>query len=375
MKSVSLTLSRPFAWLARVDLVFVAMVLILGIVALIEPSQVPQSLEFTARAVLKTSPFLVASVALAAYAKASGSDSLISHAFQGSPIRAIFTAAFMGALSPFCSCGVIPVIAALLSMGVPLGPVMAFWLASPLMDPSMFLLTSATLGAEFAIAKTVAAIGVGLLGGFGSLLLVKSGWIGESLREGVGNGGCAASKIRAPKAVVWAIWHEPERLRTMGKTASASATFLGKWLLLAFLLESLMVAWMPNDLIAHAAGGEGMLPIAAATFIGIPSYLNGYAALPLVKGLLESGLAPGAAMAFLVSGGITSMPAAMAVWAIARPRVFCTYIGAAVVGALIAGAAYGAWIGIDRPSTSVQWQLKNQQALEEADHVSREMTC
>ena len=40
----------------------------------------------------------------------------------------------LGALAPFCSCEVIPFISALLAVGAPLSAVMAFWLASPLMD-------------------------------------------------------------------------------------------------------------------------------------------------------------------------------------------------------------------------------------------------
>lgn len=50
-----------------------------------------------------------------------------------------------GSLSPLCSCGVVPVIAALLATGVPLAPVMAFLIASPIMDPVMFILTAAGL--------------------------------------------------------------------------------------------------------------------------------------------------------------------------------------------------------------------------------------
>jgi len=52
-------------------------------------------------------------------------------------------------------------------------------------------------------------------------------------------------------------------------------------------------------------------------------------------------MAPGAAMAFLVAGGVTSIPAAMAVFAIARLRVFALYLGFAVLGAFLAGLAYG----------------------------------
>ena len=70
--------------------------------------------------------------------------------------------------------------------------------------------TRLSLGLQFAIAKTVAAIAVGLLGGFGVLVMQRMGiLVGEPLRDGIRNGGCAGSKIRNPKDVVWRYWHEP----------------------------------------------------------------------------------------------------------------------------------------------------------------------
>lgn len=344
MNVLSTSLPKPFSYLARIDKSAFFMVVLLATVALIDATQFVISLEFVLRAAIKTFPFLVLSVTLAAYAKASGSDNLIARAFTGSPRTAIVAAALMGALSPFCSCGVIPIIAALLAMGVPLGPVMAFWLASPLMDPSMFVLTTATLGLQFAIAKTLAAIGIGVLSGTVAATFVRAGLVGEVLREHVGNGGCAGSKIRNPKAVVWAVWHEPARREVLLKGMRTNTVMLGKWLLLAFLLESLMVAWMPNTIAAALIGRDGFAPILAATFIGIPSYLNGYAALPLVHGLMEQGLAPGAAMAFLVAGGITSVPAMMAVWAITTKRVFALYCGLGIASSVLAGLAYAQWV-------------------------------
>ena len=71
---------------------------------------------------------------------------------------------------------------------------------------------------------------------------------GSALREGVGNGGCAGSKIRNPKSVVWQAWTEPARREAFAKSAVQNALFLGKWLLLAFALESLMVAYVPSEL-------------------------------------------------------------------------------------------------------------------------------
>jgi uncharacterized membrane protein YraQ (UPF0718 family) len=90
---------------------------------------------------------------------------------------AIFAGSLAGALSPFCSCSVIPVIAGMLASGVPLAPVMAFCIASPIMDPKMFILTAAGINVNFAIAKTVTAIGMGLLSGFSILGIQKLGYV------------------------------------------------------------------------------------------------------------------------------------------------------------------------------------------------------
>jgi len=228
-------------------------------------------------------------------------------------------------------------------MGVPLSAVMAFWLASPIMDPSMFFLTSGVLGFEFAVAKTFAAIGLGLFGGTVIHLLSRGGHLSDPLRDGVGNGGCGGAKMRAPKPVVWSFWVEKERRRTFAKVSLDTTLFLAKWLVLAFILESLMLAWVPAETVTKALGGSGIGPILTATFVVVPAYLNGYAALPLVGGLIEQGMSPGAGLAFLVAGGVTSIPAAMAVWALAKPRVFALYIGFSLSGAFMAGLFYQLW--------------------------------
>lgn len=287
-------------------------------------------------------PFLMLSIGIAAYASASGADNLIARVFEGRTFRMIVVASLFGALSPFCSCGVIPIIAALLTMGVPLAPVMAFWLASPIMDPSMFVMTSGVLGLDYAIAKTVAAVGIGLLGGLGVHWLDRLPVFADPLRDGVGDGGCRASTVRDPKPVVWSFWSERPRVEKFRKSAMGNIVFLGKWMLVAFLLESLMLAHIPADMIASVLGGDGIAPIAIATLVGVPAYLNGYAALPLVAGLLQQGMAPGAAISFMVAGGVTCIPATIAVFALVKRPVFASYVLFALAGSLIAGLIFQA---------------------------------
>ena len=152
-------------------------------VALFLPAEFGATLAFTANAMTSTAPFIIFAVLAVAYLKATGAETLLARAFEGAQTRMIVLAALLGGLSPFCSCEVIPFIAALLAVGAPLGAVMAFWLSSPLMDPAMFAITSGTLGFDFAIAKTVAAVGVGLFGGFVTMALSNNPVFVDPLRE------------------------------------------------------------------------------------------------------------------------------------------------------------------------------------------------
>jgi uncharacterized membrane protein YraQ (UPF0718 family) len=63
--------------------------------------------------------------------------------------------------------------------------------------------------------------------------------------------------------------------------------------------------------------------------------------VPLVAGLLEQGMSPGAAMSFVIAGGVSCIPAAVAVWALVKPRVFAAYLGFALIGAMLAGLIWG----------------------------------
>ena len=332
---------RSHLW--RKEKPWLAFALIVLVLLALDPAQLGPSFAKVTGALVSIAPFLAASILIAAWAGATGADNLIARAFTGAPAMMIAMGALAGGLSPFCSCGVIPLIAALLAIGVPLAPVMAFWLASPLMDPSMFVLTAGVLGLEFAIAKTLIAVGMGIMGGMIVHLLMKSGVLVDPLREGIGNGGCGGAKVRNPKPPVWAFWHDPARVTKFRTEATKTFLFLLKWLSLAFLLESLMLAYLPAELVTQTLGGTGLAPIAIATLVGVPAYFNGYAALPLIGTLMDQGMQAGAGMAFLIAGGVTSLPAAIAVWALVKFRVFALYVAISLGGAFATGVAFHFW--------------------------------
>ncbi|MFY0617538.1 permease [Shimia sp.] len=331
----------PFgARLAKVDKAWLAVVLILLAVAILDTPQFVPTVAFTADALLHTAPFILFAVFAIGYLKATGAENLLAKAFEGRETRMILFAALLGGLSPFCSCEVIPFIAALLAVGAPLSAVMAFWLASPLMDPAMFAITSGTLGYEFAIAKAVSAVGLGMLGGFGTMLLKSTPVFTDPLREKPQVGGCCGVKKPFSEKPEWKFWKEEERRSVFRDTSLENGLFLMKWLTLAYVIEALMLTYVPAEWIAQVLGGEGFQPILLGALVGAPAYLNGYAAVPLVAGLLEQGMSNGAAMSFVIAGGVSCIPAAIAVWALVKPRVFAAYMGYAMLGALIAGSVW-----------------------------------
>lgn len=60
-----------------------------------------------------------------------------------------------GAITPFCSCSTIPILAGLLNSKVPFGPAMSFLIASPLMNPLMVFMLWVLLGWKVAIVYFV----------------------------------------------------------------------------------------------------------------------------------------------------------------------------------------------------------------------------
>ena len=308
-------------------------------VGLLDPQNLMPVLRFATGAFLGTLPYIVFAVLLIAWLKSAGAEGVIARAFKGRESRMIVLAALFGGLAPFCSCEVIPFIAGLLAVGTPLSAVMAFWLASPLIDPPTLLITASVLGWPFAITKAVAAVGMGLAGGFVIKALLSWGWFAEPLRARIAPS-CTCGPNPFDGKPVWRFWTEGPRITAFRAEFTQNALFLIKWLALAYALEALLVTYVPADAIARLVGGEGLLPIIISALLGMPAYLNSYVSPPLLAGLMEQGMTSGAAMAFVIAGAVSSVPAMAAVWSLVQPRVFAAYIGLGLTGAVVSGVLF-----------------------------------
>ena len=239
---------------------------------------------------------------------------------KGGSVRTVAIASLIGAVTPVCGLGVLPLIVVLLRRGLTIAPVMAFWVASPVTDPSMFLITVGIIGAPFAVAKTVSAFGIGLLAGAVTAALPGFRGAGHELMRP----GALAQFECEEDARFWpAVWN--------------SARPIIRWLALALVLEIFLKRVVPDTWIMSLFGSDAGASVPLAVLVGAPMYLDGYAALPLVRGLLEMGMSFGAALALMISGAAVSLYAAAAVVSIVRLRVFVLYILLALFGAWLAG--------------------------------------
>jgi uncharacterized protein len=122
-------------------------------------------------------------VTLGVLVRALKLDGAIRRAFSHRVGVSILFATAVGAFSPFCSCTVIPLVAGLLIGGVPLAPVMAFWVASPKMDPEIFALSVGFLGWDLAAIRLISTLLLSLGAGYLTLALTRGGLLRKVLRR------------------------------------------------------------------------------------------------------------------------------------------------------------------------------------------------
>jgi hypothetical protein len=352
---------------------------------------------FMGEAFLHIWPYLLVTIPLAVAVNMSGASKYIKRAFDAGPIAAIVLATVVGAFSPFCSCGVIPVIAALLISGVPLAPVMSFWIASPSMDPEIFFLSVGTIGWNLAVWRLVGTLCLSLIAGFITYLAMQKQWIGTNVlrnrnasvtqstyslfqsawrklrkRAKDFSSSWRVEAIAAPVAAccdgntivftetqpsipIDAVPVQMDRLMDEPRAESCdcdekpnfwnrlfkesySATLMViKFMVLAFFLEAVIILYIPSGWIAGIMGRENAWAIITAAFLGVPTYTSKLSALPMVSGLLAQGMSPAAALAFLIAGPTTTLPAMAAVWSLVSHRVFALYVSFALVGAIVLG--------------------------------------
>ncbi|MEM7058289.1 MAG: permease [Pseudomonadota bacterium] len=326
---------KPLLWVA-------CLLLMIGI-GLAWPEHTANAAKFVLLGLVAVAPIVIPGILLAAWIIASGADTHIAGAFEGRTFRTVVAASLIGAVTPVCGVTVLPLMTGLLAAGVPLAPIMAFWLSSPITDPAMLATTAATLGLSFAIGKTFAAFGLGLFGGAITSSFANAPWALNALRDNGLTRQLSAARCGEGQTFKPWVWQTEARRRSFGKQFWATTRLILVCLIPAFAAEYALNATLTPGALAAYVGEDQWWAVPAAVIIGAPAYIDGYAALPLTRGLIDNGMSMGAAMAFLISGGVVSIWGAMAIAPVLKLKPFLLYLLLAILGSLIAGYVFG-WL-------------------------------
>jgi len=280
-------------------------------------------------------PYLLISIPLAVGMKFSGVSGYLNKSLGKNIYVSIILATLVGAVSPFCSCGVIPVVATLLIGGIPLAPVMSFWIASPSMDPEIFFLSVATIGWKLSAWRLAATFIISMSAGLIAHYAKKKGYLGESILKNDNvcsdcSGTCLCPETQTKKDIAKKLFKE-----TWG-AFSMVASFMA----IAFFINAIIEFYVPKNFFAGYIGNDSPFSVVIAALVGIPVYTSNLTSLPLVGGLLTAGMNPGAVLSFLIAGPVTTIPAMAAVWGIVKPKIFALYIFISLFGAIIFGFLY-----------------------------------
>jgi uncharacterized membrane protein YraQ (UPF0718 family) len=316
-----------------------------------------------------TWPFLLLSVAAAAALTVYVGTERMGRWLRRRTGVAVGSAVGVATATPFCSCGTTAVALGMMATSAPWAPIVAFMVASPLTSPSELLLSAGLLGWPFALLFFGGTIVLGLGAGGVTHLAERAGWLTGQARMASScstsscntptsscdaTDACSTSSCETPAQPVsrapalsmgpgaaaiteigplWRRWRLDAFGREMVRSGRRMLLFFTGFTALGYLvIEAIPTSWLQS-----ALGGDSPWAIVVAALAGVPMYLNTEGSLPLLAGLMDGGMGPGPAMAFLVTGAGTSLGAVTGMLVIARRRVVALTLGILLAGAVLLG--------------------------------------
>ena len=224
--------------------------------------------------------------------------------------RGILNAVLIGVPLPVCSCGVLPLTAGLRKAGAGKGASAAFLISTPQTGLDSILATYSLLGPFFAVARPLAALLTGLVGGL-AVDLVANRDEGMPPPEAPKKCCCCCCHKNSEQVIV-----NSEQVgvnsEQVGGLCSCVVRILRKAdellgeivrpLLVGLLIAASVTVLVPENFLADVFGGRDWLAMPAMVLIGFPMYVCSTASIPIALSLILKGLSPGAAFVFLMVG-------------------------------------------------------------------------
>jgi len=309
-------------------------------------------------------------------------------------VLAYSVASISGTVLAVCSCTVLPLFAGIYTRGAGIGPATAFLYSGPAINVLAITLTAKILGWKLGLARAIGAISFSIITGLLMALIFRkddaartAGQIYVPEDEGKTRTLLQDSLylLTMVLILVFAAFARPAQ----GSSGLWPAIFAAKWYITALLLIALAfmlkawfskeerVSWVdaswgfmkqifpllgagvlvagftlgrpghpaliPEYYIAQLVGGNSLEANLFAAVSGALMYFATLTEVPILQGLIGSGMGDGPALALLLAGPALSLPNMLVIAGIMGMKKAAVFCGIIVILSTVAGMGYG-WI-------------------------------
>ena len=306
-------------------------------------------------------------------------------------VLAYGVASVSGAILAVCSCTVLPLFAGIHRRGAGLGPAVAFLYSGPAINVLAVILTARVLGWQLGLARAIGAVFFSIVIG----LLMAGIYRKEEREKKERNDLAVAVDDGRPLGqtgiffatmvliLVFAAWGKPEqpvgfwdavyRIHwplTIG-LAGALAVMIRRWFAREELAEWTESTWdlakqivpllfagviaagmllgrpgydnglIPAQYVAVLVGGNSPWANLFASIVGAFMYFATLTEVPILEGLIGSGMGQGPALALLLAGPALSLPNMIVIRSVIGTQKTIVYCVLVVIMATISGITYG----------------------------------
>ena len=240
-------------------------------------------------------------------------------------------ASLLGIVTPFCSCSAVPLFIGFVTAGVPLGVTFSFLISAPMVNEVALVLLFGLFGWKVA----------GLYLATGLMVAMVAGWIMGRLKmekhveEWVFQ--IPGSMDAATDELSW-----PGRIRAGWDAVKDIVGRVWIYVLLGIAVGAGIHGYVPENFMASLMGRDAWWAVPLAVLLGVPMYSNAAGIIPVVQALLGKGAALGTVLAFMMSVIALSLPEAIILRKVLKPRLIATFFGVVASGILLVGYFFNA---------------------------------
>ncbi len=235
-------------------------------------------------------------------------------------------AALLGIVTPFCSCSAVPLFIGFVTTGVPLGVTFSFLVSAPMVNEVALVLLFGLFGWKVAALYLSTGLIIAIVSGWviGRLHMEKhvEDWVYQTP---LGNGA-------AEESLDWSA-----RIRSGLDAVKDIVGRVWLYVLIGIGVGAGIHGYVPENFMASIMGKGAWWSVPLAVVIGVPMYSNAAGIIPIVQALLGKGAALGTVLAFMMSVIALSLPEAIILRKVLKPRLIATFFGVVALGILLVG--------------------------------------